>query len=56
MLKTFVLTIFLPIFGVILSYIFLKEVITTKVFISLVAIVAGIYFVKKGGQKKSFKF
>ncbi len=45
----------IPIFGVILSYIFLKEVITTKVLISLFAIIAGIYFVKKGGQKKLFK-
>ena len=45
----------IPIFGVILSYIFLKEVITTKVLISLLAIVAGIYFVKKGDQKKLFK-
>jgi len=45
----------IPIFGVILSYIFLKEVITTKVLISLLAIVGGIYFVKKGDQKKLFK-
>ena len=37
----------IPIFGTILSYIFLKEIITFKVFISLVAVVVGIYFVKK---------
>ncbi len=37
----------IPIFGTILSYIFLKEIITIKVFISLVAVVVGIYFVKK---------
>ena len=37
----------IPIFGTILSYIFLKEIITVKVFISLVAVVVGIYFVKK---------
>ena len=37
----------IPIFGTILSYIFLKELITFKVFISLVAVVVGIYFVKK---------
>ena len=37
----------IPIFGTILSYIFLKEIITLKVFISLVAVVVGIYFVKK---------
>ena len=45
----------IPIFGVILSYIFLKEVITTKVLISLLAIIIGIYFVKKGDQKSLFK-
>jgi len=37
----------IPIFGTILSYIFLKEIITTKVLISLIAVVVGIYFVKK---------
>ena len=38
---------FIPIFGTILSYIFLKEIITIKVLISLIAVVVGIYFVKK---------
>tara|TARA_B100001121_G_scaffold299823_1_gene309026 strand:- start:2859 stop:3731 length:873 start_codon:yes stop_codon:yes gene_type:complete len=37
----------IPIFGIILSYIFLKEMITFKVLISLIAVVIGIYFVKK---------
>ncbi len=37
----------IPIFGIILSYIFLKELITIKVLISLIAVVIGIYFVKK---------
>jgi len=37
----------IPIFGTILSYIFLKEVITFKILISLIAVVIGIYFVKK---------
>ena len=37
----------IPIFGTILSYIFLKELITTKVLISLIAVCIGIYFVKK---------
>jgi len=37
----------IPIFGTILSYIFLKEIITTKVLVSLLAVVVGIYFVKK---------
>ncbi len=37
----------IPIFGTILSYIFLKELITFKVLISLFAVIIGIYFVKK---------
>ena len=37
----------IPIFGIFLSYIFLKELITTKVLISLIAVCVGIYFVKK---------
>ena len=37
----------IPIFGTILSYIFLKELITFKILISLIAVVIGIYFVKK---------
>tara|TARA_B100001121_G_scaffold306508_1_gene326093 strand:- start:2093 stop:2965 length:873 start_codon:yes stop_codon:yes gene_type:complete len=37
----------IPIFGTILSYIFLRELITTKVLISLIAVIVGIYFVKK---------
>jgi drug/metabolite transporter (DMT)-like permease len=44
----------IPIFGTILSYIFLKEIITTKVLLSLLAVVVGIYFVKKADQKKSY--
>ncbi len=42
----------IPIFGTILSYIFLKEIITPKVLVSLLAVVVGIYFVKKANQKK----
>ena len=38
----------IPIFGTILSYIFLRELITEKVLISLIAVVVGIYFVRKG--------
>ena len=41
----------IPIFGIILSYVFLKEVITFKVLVSLVAVVFGIYFVKKADKK-----
>ena len=37
----------IPIFGTMLSYIFLNELITIKVLISLIAVVIGIYFVKK---------
>ena len=37
----------IPIFGTILSYIFLREFITTKILISLIAVVIGIYFVRK---------
>tara|TARA_B100000073_G_scaffold283869_1_gene244999 strand:- start:3521 stop:4393 length:873 start_codon:yes stop_codon:yes gene_type:complete len=37
----------IPIFGTILSYIFLKELITTKILVSLVAVILGIYFVRK---------
>ena len=37
----------IPIFGTILSYIFLKELITIKILISLAAVVIGIFFVKK---------
>ncbi len=37
----------IPIFGTILSYIFLKEIITLKVLIALIAVIIGIYFVKR---------
>ncbi len=43
----------IPIFGTILGYIFLKELITTKVLVSLIAVCIGIYFVKKGGNKQA---
>ena len=43
----------IPIFGTILSYIFLKELITTKVLISLIAVSIGIYFVRKADNKKN---
>ena len=45
----------IPIFGTILSYIFLRELITFKVVISLVAVTIGIYFVRRAGEKKLFK-
>ena len=41
----------IPIFGTILSYIFLKELITLKILISLIAVVIGIYFVRKSDFK-----
>ena len=43
----------IPIFGTILSYIFLKELITSKVLISLIAVSVGIYFVRKADFKKT---
>jgi drug/metabolite transporter (DMT)-like permease len=43
----------IPIFGTILSYIFLKELITIKVLISLIAVSVGIYFVGKANNNKS---
>ncbi len=41
----------IPIFGTILSYIFLKELITIKVLVSLIAVCVGIYFVRKADKK-----
>ena len=43
----------IPIFGTILGYVFLKEIITIKVLISLIAVCIGIYFVKKADKKKN---
>jgi drug/metabolite transporter (DMT)-like permease len=37
----------IPIFGMILSYIFLKEMITPKILVSLAAVAVGLYFVRK---------
>ena len=42
----------IPIFGVILGFLFLQEEITPKVIISLIAVIIGIYIVKKGGKIK----
>ena len=42
----------IPIFGVILGFLFLKEEITSKVIVSLIAVIIGIYIVKKGGKIK----
>ena len=43
----------IPIFGIILSYIFLDELTTDKVLVSLIAVLVGLYFVKKSGNKKT---
>ena len=43
----------IPIFGTFLSYIFVKELITFKVLISLIAVSVGIYFVRKADNKIS---
>ena len=42
----------IPIFGIGLSYIFLDELITDKVIVSLLAVLVGLYFVKKAGSKE----
>ena len=42
----------IPIFGVILGYIFLNEAVTSKVIISLIAVIIGIFVVKKGSKTK----
>ena len=42
----------IPIFGVILGFIFLKEEITPKVLISLMAVILGIFLVKRSNSKK----
>ena len=42
----------IPIFGMILSYIFLKEMITPKILVSLAAVAIGLYLVRKAGLKK----
>ena len=42
----------IPIFGIILGYIFLKELITPKVFVAVAAVIIGIYFVQKSNSKK----
>jgi len=42
----------IPIFGMILGYIFLKEMITSKIIISLIAVLVGLYYVKKADFKK----
>jgi len=45
----------IPIFGTILSFIFLKELITIKVLVSLIAVSLGIYFVRKADIKSDSK-
>ena len=42
----------IPIFGVILGFLILDEVITPKAIVSLIAVIFGIYFVKKGSKVK----
>ena len=41
----------IPIFGIVLGYIFLNEIITPKVLVSLVAVILGIYFVKQSNNQ-----
>jgi len=42
----------IPIFGVILGYIFLNELITSKVIVSLLLVILGIYLVKRSNKTK----
>ena len=42
----------IPIFGVILGFLILNEEITQKVIVSLIAVIIGIYIVKKGSKTK----
>ena len=42
----------IPIFGIIFGYIFLNELITSKGLVAVVAIIIGIYFVKKSNKIK----
>ena len=42
----------IPIFGTILGFLILREIITPKVIISLLAVIIGIYIVKKGNKIK----
>ena len=42
----------IPIFGVILGFLILNEAITSKVIISMIAVIVGIYIVKKGSKIK----
>ena len=44
----------IPIFGVILGFLILNEAITPKVIISLIAVIVGIYIVKKGNKIKLY--
>ena len=37
----------IPIFGIILGYVFLGEIITPKVIVAVAAVVLGIYFVRR---------
>jgi drug/metabolite transporter (DMT)-like permease len=43
----------IPIFGVILGFLFLGELITAKVMISLLAVIIGIFIVKRGSKIKA---
>ena len=42
----------IPIFGVILGYLILSEAITSRIVIALIAVIIGIYIVKKGSKIK----
>ena len=41
----------IPIFGIILGYIFLNEIITSKIIVALIAVFIGIYLARKADYK-----
>ena len=41
----------IPIFGIILGYIFLNEIITSKIIVALIAVIIGIYLARKADYK-----
>ena len=45
----------IPIFGIILGFIFLKEEITPKAILSVIAVIIGIYLVKRSGKTTNSK-
>jgi len=45
------LSYIIPLFGIILGYIFLNEIITSKIIVALIAVFIGIYLARKADYK-----